>query len=601
MLSYWSKPQEVVDIPPAPAGFMWPYECEQWRKEQLKGLSHEDVFELRARLDELDQEKGHIVANAWLVEVVERYQLLNKISVMRPYVQKEAERLAKRSRQDSIEWLRGVVARLRFCDKMISELDGAELSKWAETKRYEFESGMYGLLVNEGRAAVLKWVEVHLKEVGVSFRDWDDEDKVVAMIARMITPEWWARQAKKQWRVVESILRECGEVHNGASPYLSKWGLNKFRKQQKANAEFLKGWEAVNQNDEAFTLEDLSSRGVSNPFIRRGELMARVRGTEELAVEMEHVGYFLTLTCPSKYHAVRKNGRRVGKFYKAKCPDPRRGQTYLCNVFKRIRSKCKRDGVHFYGVRVVEPHHDATPHWHMMVFGEAAQLKTFLAIFKHYALQEDGHEKGAEEKRYDIKYMDPAQGTAAGYMAKYVCKSVDGEHIEKDIETGRNASAMSESITGWARRFGIRQFQFFGGVSVSVWRELRKIKKDVGAVIKPIHEAADKGRWKDFTKLMGGVFAGRNQTLKLHYSEEEENQYGELVSSIKGVARGVDVYVTRFYDWTIQRVGSGSESSSLKNGGAVPWTRVNKCTGPSFGLRNQPTGSGGGGANVSTG
>lgn len=568
-------------------------QCLIWREQHLSGVSRQDAERLRLCLDDLDQKEGYVKANTWLRGVIDRLTLLNNVSVMRPYVEKEAERIAKRKgNKKAIKWLKTVVKRLRYCDELITNLTGEELAAWAEKKSAHFEKTFFNIGQNQGKEAAKQFMAEALNQAGVVFDQWNKNHKVIAMAARMITPEWWARQAKKQWRTVENILRECGEVHNGASPYISQWGLNKFRKQQEANEAFLKGWEAENQHGQKFTLEELASRGVSNPFIRRGELMTRIRGTEELAVEFGHVGYFLTLTAPSKYHAVRKSGSRISKFFEAGCPTPRESQTYLCNVWAKIRAQAKREGIHFYGIRVVEPHHDATPHWHIMVFGEAKQMAAFVEIFKAYAMEEDADEKGADDARYDVKFMNPAEGTAAGYIAKYICKSIDGSHIERDLETGKSAADMAENITAWARRHGIRQFQFFGGVSVTVWRELRRLKKDIDKKIQPIYEAADNGRWKDFTKLMGGFCAGRNQKLKPYYSDTEENQYGELCASIKGVSLGIETFVTRFYDWTIQRAGAGSVSvtGSLSLGAAEPFprTRVNNCTPPSGGGNYQP-------------
>lgn len=568
-------------------------QCLVWREELFKGVSLEDAHELRERLQELDLKQGHVAANTWLRGVIDRLVLLNKVSVMRPHVKKEADRIAKRGgrhgNKQAMTWLRSVVSRLQYCDALITDLTGEELAAWSEKKSAHFEKTFFAIGLTDGNDQAKQFMASALESAGVVFNKWDDTQKVIAMAARMITPEWWNRQAKKQWRIVENILRECGEVQNNASPYISRWGLNKFRKQKEANEAFLKSYEAENQHGQKFTLSDLASRGVSNPFIRRGELMTRIRGTEELAVELGHVGYFLTITTPSKYHAVRKNGSRIKGFLDAGCPNPREAQVYLNDVWARIRAKAGRDNIHFYGIRVVEPHHDGTPHWHLMVFGEPKQMIRFVGICRHYAMEEDSSEKGADEARFDADFMDPSKGTAAGYIAKYICKSVDGEHIEKDTETGRDGNEMADHITAWARRNNIRQFQFFGGVSVTVWRELRRLKKDISDNIKPIYEAADAGRWKDFTQLMGGFCAGRNQTLKPYYSETEENQYGELVASIKGVSKGIETFVTRFFDWTVKRVGSGSGSLVERTGNPFSRTRVNNCTPPYGGGNYQQT------------
>jgi len=116
-----------------------------------------------------------------------------------------------------------------------------------------------------------------------------------------------------------------------------------------------------------------------------------------------------------------------------------------------------------------------------------------------------------------------------------------------------------------------------------VWRELRRLKvEDAPKSCVDIFHYAKRADWMKFTLLMGGVFAGRKQTLKAYYVEDEENQYGEIPKIIKGVKAIVDVIETRLYEWTVQRkvAGTGSEmSGSIAEGEAAPpWTRVNNCT-----------------------
>ena len=47
------------------------------------------------------------------------------------------------------------------------------------------------------------------------------------------------------------------------------------------------------------------------------------------------------------------------------------------------------------------------------------------------SLEEDGDEKGASENRCDFKLIDPKKGSATGYLAKYVCKNIDGKDLDK--------------------------------------------------------------------------------------------------------------------------------------------------------------------------
>lgn len=564
-------------IEAVPSYVMFPYQCEEWRNNLLKDVYPDDAAYLRKKLIELDDSLGYIKANDWLKKHIERYQLLNKISFMRPTVRDNAERIAKRVNQAAaMDWLRSVVKRMHFCDKLITSLDGEELASWAEGKSHRFEIDLMEISLELGEEKAREFVCIELRELGYAFDGEDDPERIVGMAARMITPEWWIRLAKKQWTVVENILRECGEVHRGASPYVSYWSLNKFRKQRDDNRAFLESMEAVNDLDQSFTLAELSDKGVSNPVNRRNELMVRLRGCEELSDEMEHVAVFLTATCPSKFHPVHSSGQNNGKFLDAGCPSVRDANAYMVKTFAQFRSYCKRHGIMFYGMRAVEPHHDATPHWHLLLFINPEQRDDMVAAFTEYFMREDRDEKGAAEYRITVEDIDKSRGSAVGYIAKYIAKNIDGEHVDGDLETNKSGKEAAERITAWARRHRIRQFQFVGGVSVTVWRELRRLKIDnAPASCIDIYHAANRADWKQFMNLMGGPFAGRNQTLKTHYVENEENQYGEITKSIKGVETLVDVVTTRLYEWTVQRKGA----DLLKSGEAVSsWTRVNNCT-----------------------
>lgn len=69
-----------------------------------------------------------------------------------------------------------------------------------------------------------------------------------------------------------------------------------------------------------------------------------------------------------------------------------------------------------------EPHHDSTPHWHLLIFVQPQQKQKLIDIFKAVALAEDGDEKGAKMHRLKIDPTDKAKGTAVGYITKYISK-----------------------------------------------------------------------------------------------------------------------------------------------------------------------------------
>ena len=81
---------------------------------------------------------------------------------------------------------------------------------------------------------------------------------------------------------------------------------------------------------------------------------------------------FITVTCPSRMHPwLLRSCKRNSKFDGTL---PSQAQQHFCKTWSRICAQLKRDGINIYGFRVAEPHHDGTPHWHLLVFLPPHQL-----------------------------------------------------------------------------------------------------------------------------------------------------------------------------------------------------------------------------------
>ena len=183
-----------------------------------------------------------------------------------------------------------------------------------------------------------------------------------------------------------------------------------------------------------------------------------------------------------------------------------------------------------FGFRIAEPHHDGTPHWHLLLFFAPDRVSEAEGIFRHYAMQEDTHEAGAKKYRCEIVRIDPAKGSATGYIAKYVSKNIDGYGVatELDDETGHHIIETATRVEAWASTWGIRQFQQIGSASVTVWRELRRLREPLETAslgeLEQIRLACDTGDWARFVQLLGGPMIERNaakvRPLHLHPTDK---------------------------------------------------------------------------------
>lgn len=263
-------------------------------------------------------------------------------------------------------------------------------------------------------------------------------------ILRLSDEKWWRRTLRKQRkRAIEEISRGINLVNSRKGLYVTDASVKLRETQLITNRTLLEECIAVNELGQEFTLAALSDLSVSNPSIKRAELMVRLSGFDAYAKINNQVGDFWTLTCPSKMHSShKKSGRMNPKFDGI---TPRDAQKHLNQVWSRARAQFKREGIDVSGMRVAEPNHDGTPHWHFAVFMKKEYQQRAREIMRHYALQVDGNEKGAKEKRFDAKTIDWTKGSAAGYLAKYISKNIDGFAVGDDLY-GNDAMSSAKRV-----------------------------------------------------------------------------------------------------------------------------------------------------------
>ncbi|EAA7681396.1 replication endonuclease [Salmonella enterica] len=418
-----------------------------------------------------------------------------------------------------------------------------------------------------------------------------DKRKAESGLLRMIAPEWWRLRLKRAHDVQrEHLAIAVGQVQKAATAYVSRKTLGEWIEQKKRNAEFFKKFDLINEYGDRVALADMVHGSVANPAIRRCELMVRMRGFEDIANDEGLAGEFYTITAPSRFHAVHSKGGFVSQWNGC---TPQDTQRYLCGVWAKARAAISRAGIHVFGFRVVEPHHDGTPHWHMLLFMRPQDVDTVRDILCYHARITDSEELQSEKAlkaRFHVEPIDPEKGSATGYIAKYISKNIDGFSLddEKDDETGESLRDMAKAVSAWASRWRIRQFQQIGGAPVTVWRELRRLPGDEQMLptedMDNVRFAADVGDWRAYTECQGGAFVMRKDlTVRLAYEVTEQgNEYAEVVQRVQGIYSPhiPDSEVcTRLVKW--QKVAKLAEALAeaafdldLKH----PWSSVNNCT-----------------------
>ncbi|WP_420026059.1 replication endonuclease [Enterobacter hormaechei] len=420
-----------------------------------------------------------------------------------------------------------------------------------------------------------------------------DKNDIAPAVIRMFTETWWRgrlRRIAASWR--EHLQIAVGNVSKKRHAYASKNCVTDWREQKRRTREFLKGLDLEDEDGNRISLIEKYDGSVANPAIRRCELMTRIRGFENICNELGYVGEFYTLTAPSKYHATTKAGYRNSKWNGTSPSDT---QSYLTGLWARIRAKLHREEIRIFGIRVAEPHHDGTPHWHMLMFMLPEDVERVRLIIRDYAWEEDLHElrsDKAKKARFHAEAIDPEKGSATGYVAKYISKNIDGYALdgETDDESGELLKETAPAVSAWAARWHIRQFQFIGGAPVTVYRELRRLADTetahgLSVEFAAVHDAADAGDWAGYVNAQGGPFVRRDdlQVRTLYEPRAEFNQYGEETVCIRGVydaAIGAGTPIlTRLTQWKIVPKRAVDLAVDVKGAPAPSRSSVNNCTG----------------------
>ena len=416
-------------------------------------------------------------------------------------------------------------------------------------------------------------------------------------LARMMCADWWYRklwQMRCEWR--EEQLRAVCLVNKKASPYVSYEAVIHKREQRRKSLEFFRSHELVNEDGDTLDMEDVVNASNSNPAHRRNEMMACVKGLELIAEMRGDCAVFYTITCPSRFHATLNNGRPNPKWTSATV---RQSSDYLVDTFAAFRKAMHKAGLRWYGVRVAEPHHDGTVHWHLLCFMRKKDRRSITALLRKFAIREDREELGTNTgPRFKSELINPRKGTPTSYIAKYISKNIDGRGLAKEIskETGRSLRDSAEHVSAWASLHRVQQFRFFGIPGRQAYRELRLLagqaarvqgERKAGAPVldnprlDAVLAAADAGCFATYLMKQGGVLVPRKHYLvrTAYELNDEPSAYGDHGIRIYGIWSPIaeGKICTHAMKWKKVRKAVDVQEAAADQGACAPWTRGNNC------------------------
>ncbi|OEE40764.1 replication endonuclease [Vibrio ordalii] len=423
------------------------------------------------------------------------------------------------------------------------------------------------------------------------FESAKDEAQAFSILARLLDESVWRRAIEKHTLAAfENARRAAGMVSPHISPYASISACEWLKVRQDRQREWLELMAIESKQGDVVSMDVVHASSQANPINRRHELMTRIAGCQEYADSYQHAAVFITMTAPSRFHRLTQRGAYwiENKRWDGSSPSDAHG--WLTTTWNRFRAFAHRHELNYYGMRVVEPHQDGTPHWHGVFFMPLEQVGGFVAALQAYQYQRDSKElyrdtgepnRKAMKARFDAKVLDGSEGGAVAYLAKYISKNVDGFGLEGLADLDNKKAKLQDTVknvTAWSRNFCFRQFQFQKTPSVTVWRELRRIQdKQEYCLFEKARRAADMGFFSAYFDYMGGHRLAQSLRPIKPSKEERENKYGEIVPVVIGLEGSGLTILTHEIEWKLVQKTHSAEALQSKRE-LAPWSSGNNCT-----------------------
>lgn len=306
---------------------------------------------------------------------------------------------------------------------------------------------------------------------------------------------WLRKQAKQAIATLNMNLKLIGaHMNQHCTPFEIE-----LRNQQKSS--WLKFGEETRLTCTDKSTGELSEISMATIMLsankkRVAEILTKTKGLEKYAQERGLTWIFLTLTAPASMHPNPSKGRDS---WDGTTPD--KAHQWIKGKYKNAVERLRKKGIIPSGVRVVEPHQDACPHWHILYFVRPSEIPEIEATFRQqpeWSIDAGMKEEHEEHDEFGMRLVENnGKASAASYLFKYVLKTVST--IEK-LE-GEHAS-----VDAWRSTWAIRAFAFPGMPPAGLWQKLHslKIEPDDDS-LREIWKVVQDGNYCEFIQLAGGL------------------------------------------------------------------------------------------------
>lgn len=424
-------------------------------------------------------------------------------------------------------------------------------------------------------------------------------DTVASQFSRCCNAAFWRRAlVTRVARAREQVFLRLGLVGEHLEKYASDSNIDAREFQLRAQQNWMNNTFLTPKKKEGSTDEgapDVSRIPLVNviqtPEARFAKLYSFLKAMEILGEESNLSSAMLTITLEPQWHS---NPCRGTKKWNGK--SPREAHQSFCKRWQAIVRDLHRKNIRLSGLRVVEPHLDACPHYHIwLLYRPEHEAQIMLGIMQYFPdrlkvvtadrspANEVTHKRVIYINRsklvrraplpctvktrsqVEFSKINPYVCKGAGYVTKYLMMTLPvnfegGEMVgslrNEDSDSSKKSGSL-ERVDSYRSIWGMNRGQLFGVAKcLTVWDQLRKMTsapdnwrlknlwaKARGGIKEGRIEkgAGVRGDAVAFLKALGGLDAARNgkknirRLALVRLVEKGENRHGDCIEQTVGI------------------------------------------------------------------
>jgi len=422
-------------------------------------------------------------------------------------------------------------------------------------------------------------------------------ETLASQFSRCCSAAFWRRAlSTRVARAKEQLFLRLGMLGTELEKYASDLSIDARELQLRNQQKWMKGTYIVPAKSEDVPAAVSDQKKiplidvVQGPEARFAKLYSFVKAMEHLAEESKLNSAMLTITLEPEWHPNPSHGIK-----KWNGKSPREAHQSFCKRWQGIIRDLHRRNIRLSGLRVVEPHGDACPHYHIwLLYRPEHERQIMLAIMQYFPqrlkVATAGRSSAGEVKHEQLIYMtrealvlrspklcsakaraqvvfskiNPEVSKGASYATKYLMMTLPANFKEGERQYGEKDEANNSSkgsaltrVDSYRSVWGMSRGQLFGVAKcLTVWDQLRKMvcapkhwrlrdlwtKARGGVEEGRIEKAAGKrGDVIVFLKALGGLDAARNgkqNAKRLAFArlvEQGINRHGDRIEKTVGI------------------------------------------------------------------